>query len=179
MERICAVLLLCTILFPLPAWAKEPLRIIEGVVEKVSDGDTLTVMSGSTKVKVRLYGIDAPEVEKVNRRIGKVSKPGQSCGEEARQALKERVQNRLVRLEVVDIDRYHRSVALVKLGSRDVNREMVQEGWAWAFRKYLGRSDSYFLDDEEKARSEKRGVWKETNPEPPWEFRKRTRTSGG
>ncbi len=38
---------------------------------------------------------------------------------------------------------------------------------------------SLFLDDEDNARIERRGIWQETNPEPPWEFRKRTRTSGG
>lgn len=180
MKRICGVVLLWTILFSLPVWAKEPLRIIDGVVVKVVDGDTITVDSGGTKVKTRLYGIDAPETTKINRKAGLVAKQGQPFGEEALRALTEKVFNRSVRLEVIDIDRYRRAVALVKLGDRDVNREMVQEGWAWAFRKYLDRAHaSLFLEDEDRACSERQGIWQEADPEPPWEFRKRTRTSGG
>ena len=45
--------------------AKEPIRTIEGVVSKISDGDTIHVTDSlGTKVKVRFYGIDAPETEK-------------------------------------------------------------------------------------------------------------------
>ncbi|GLI37558.1 thermonuclease family protein [Geobacter hydrogenophilus] len=179
MKRICGIVLLWTILFSLPAWAKEPLRIIEGVVVKVVDGDTITVDSGGTKVKVRLYGIDAPETEKINRKTGVVTKPGQPYGEEAFRALAAKVSNKSVRLEVMAIDKYRRAVSMVWLGDRKINREMVADGWAWAYRKYLDRSNEYFLDDEGNARSEKRGIWQEADPEPPWEFRKRTRTSGG
>ncbi len=46
------------------AFAKEPIRIVEGFVKKASDGDTITVTSDSSKLKVSLYGIDAPETEK-------------------------------------------------------------------------------------------------------------------
>lgn len=179
MKRICGIVLLWTILFSLPAWAKEPLRIIAGVVVKVVDGDTITVDSGGTKVKVRLYGIDTPETEKIDRKTGVVTKPGQPYGEEALRALTDKVSKQSVRLEVMAIDKYRRTVSLVWLGDREINREMVAEGWAWAYRKYLDPPDAYFLDDEDKARSEKRGIWQEANPEPPWEFRKRTRTSGG
>lgn len=179
MKRICGVVLLWTIFFALPAWAKEPLRIIDGVVVKVVDGDTITVDSGGTRVKVRLDGIDAPETEKINRKTEAVTKPGQPYGEEALRALADKVSNQSVRLEVLAIDKYRRSVSMVWLGDRNINREMVQEGWAWAYRKYLDRSNKYFLDDEGIARSEKRGIWQEADPEPPWEFRERTRTSGG
>ena len=37
----------------------------------------------------------------------------------------------------MDIDRYHRMVAVLYLGDRDINREVVQEGYAWAYREYL------------------------------------------
>src|SRR5689334_7948250 len=66
------------------ALAKDPIRTIEGIVSKVSDGDTVHVTdSQGTKVKVRLYGIDAPETEKSNKKTGHVSKPGQPYGDEA------------------------------------------------------------------------------------------------
>ena len=72
------------LLFPLISVAKEPIRTEEGIVKKVADGDTVTVMTNEgTKLKVRLYGIDAPETEKMNHKTGVVSKPGQPYGEEA------------------------------------------------------------------------------------------------
>lgn len=63
--KMKTLLLLAALLtFTFPAIAKEPIRTLEGIVVKVSDGDTITVNSDGTKVKVRLYGIDAPERRK-------------------------------------------------------------------------------------------------------------------
>ena len=102
-----------------------------------------------SKVKVRFYGIDAPETEKSNRKTGHVSKPGQPYGEEAYQALREKVQRQKVRLDVMDIDRYGRTVSIVWLGQRNINKEMVAEGWAWAYRQYLDRPHaSEYIDAE-------------------------------
>jgi micrococcal nuclease len=115
---VVVIFVLCTG----PAWAKEPIRIIEGVVAKVSDGDTVQVQDPlGTKVKVRLYGIDAPETEKRNRKTGRISKPGQPFGEEAFQALKGKMGGQRVRVEVRDIDRYRRAVSVVRLSGRDIN----------------------------------------------------------
>lgn len=50
------------LLLPISVFAKEPIRVIDAVVMKVNDGDTLTAEASGTKVKVRVYGIDAPEV---------------------------------------------------------------------------------------------------------------------
>jgi len=86
-------------LHSIPAWAKEPIRIIEGMVSKVSDGDTVQVQDAlGTRVKVRLYGIDAPETEKRNRKTGRVSKPGQPYGEEAFLALGGKVGGQFVKV---------------------------------------------------------------------------------
>lgn len=96
----------------------------------MSDGDTLQVQDAlGTKVKVRLYGIDAPETEKKNRKTGRVSKPGQPYGEEAFRALKGKVGGQFVKVEVADIDRYKRAVSVVRYGNRDINQEMVREGF--------------------------------------------------
>lgn len=157
-----------------PAWAREPIRGFEGVVSKVSDGDTVQVQDSlGTKVKVRLYGIDAPETEKRNRKTGRLSKPGQPYGEEAFQALKGKVAGQRVTVEVRDIDRYRRAVSVVRLGGRDIDQEMVREGFAWAYRQYLDRPyASDYIQAEEEARRDRRGLWRQGNPQPPWEFRK-------
>lgn len=70
MKSILLILMLL-ILNVVPALAKDTIRILEGIVSKVSDGDTVQVRDAlGTKVKVRLYGIDAPETEKMNRQTG-------------------------------------------------------------------------------------------------------------
>lgn len=131
MKLIKALLVSLLLTTTLPAAAKEPIRIIEAMVTKVSDGDTIQVTDNlGTKVKVRFYGMDAPETEKGNKRTGKVSKPGQPYGEEAFQALRQKVERQHVRLDVMDIDQYKRTVAIVWLGNRNINQEMVADGWA-------------------------------------------------
>lgn len=155
-------------------FAQNPLRVIEGIVTKVVDGDTIHVVDNlGTKVKVRLYGIDAPETEKKNRSTGKVTKAGMLFGEEAFQALQTKVTARQVKLDVMAVDRYGRTVAVVKLENRDINHEMVTDGWAWAYKQYLDRPHaSIYIGAEEEARLAKRGLWHEVNPQPPWEFRR-------
>ena len=144
------------------------------MVIKVSDGDTLQVKtSEATKLKIRLYGIDAPETEKNNHKTGHISKSGQPYGEEAYKALESKVLGKKVRVVIIDIDRYKRMVGIVYLESRNINIEMIREGWSWAYREYLDRPyASQYLDAEKEARNKRLGLWKQGNPQPPWEFRK-------
>lgn len=176
------VLPMLAIFLAFPAFAKDPVRTIEGIVTKVSDGDTLQVTDPSgTKVKVRFYGVDAPETQKSNKKTGRISRPGQPYGEEAFQALYHKVERQRVRLDIIDIDRYKRTVAIVWLRNRNINREMVAEGWAWAYRQYLDRPHaSEYIEAEDQARRDRRGLWQQSNPQPPWEFRKalKNRTAG-
>jgi len=155
--------------------AKQPIRVIEGTVTKISDGDTIQVADNlGTKIKVRFYGIDAPETEKGNKRTGIISKPGQPYGEEAFQALRQKVDRQRVRLDVMDIDRYGRTVSIVWVSGRNINREMIEEGWAWAYREYLDRPyASEYIAAEDQARRARKGLWRQGgNIQPPWEFRR-------
>ena len=175
-EEIGSVLLTVSLLafLALPASAKEPFRTIEGIVTKVSDGDTIQVTDSlGTRVKVRFYGIDCPETEKGNRKTGRVSKAGQPYGEEAYRALESKVDRQMVRLEVMALDRYGRTVGIVWLMERNINLEMVTDGWAWAYTQYLDRPHaSEYIQAEELAHKAHRGLWQQGNPQPPWEFRK-------
>lgn len=170
-KLIFSILLL---LSTIPAFAKEPIRTIEGVVSKVSDGDTIQITDSlGTKVKVRFYGIDCPETEKGNKRTGKISKQGQPYGEEALHALQGKLERQRVRLDVMTVDRYGRTVSIVWLNNRNINIEMASEGWAWAYRQYLDRPHaSEYIHAEEQARKQRKGLWQQNNPQPPWEFRK-------
>jgi hypothetical protein len=60
----------------------------------------------------------------------------------------------------------------VYLGDRDIKREPVREGHAWAYRKYL--REETLLDDEAHARDNQKGLWElpEAQRVPPWEWRK-------
>lgn len=81
-----------------------------------------------------------------------------------------------MKLDVIDVDRYKRLVCMVWLGNRNINREIVAEGWAWAYRDYLRSAyASEFIGHEQRARSNRAGLWRQSNPEPPWEFRGRLR----
>ena len=145
-------------------------RTVEGFVQKVSDGDTVTLITrDGTKLRVRLYGIDAPEVQHEK-------KPGQPFGEEAKRALAGKVLRKEVTLTIQDTDQYKRVVGIIKIGNRNINEEMVREGWAWAYREYLrGPYVSEFINAEREARERKLGLWQQSNPQPPWEFRKANR----
>ncbi|MBC7948912.1 MAG: thermonuclease family protein [Chitinophagaceae bacterium] len=174
--RPILLIFMLLIFVPMSCFAKEPIRSFDCMVTDVLDGDTIKCAvknSGGTFVKVRLYGIDAPETEKISKK-GHVSKAGQPYGEEASSALKAKIgRQAIVRVDVMAIDRYKRLVGILTLDSRNINREMVAEGWAWAYRQYLDRPHaSEYIQAEEQARSQKKGLWRDNNPQPPWEFRK-------
>ncbi|GAM11095.1 putative endonuclease [Geobacter sp. OR-1] len=157
----------------MPAYAKEPVRIIEVTVTKVSDGDTVHVTDKAGKeVKVRLYGIDAPQANKTDPTSALQSK-GQPYGEEASKALLGKLSGKVVRLDVMGTGKNEKLIAIVWLGKRNINLEMVAEGWAWAHRQYLDKRDSpEYIKLEENARLKRLGLWQQSNPQPPWEFRK-------
>lgn len=141
-------------------------RTIEGMVRAVYDGDTVLLTTREeSRLKVRLYGIDAPETQKPD-------KPGQAYGAISRRTLMYKVMGRRVTAELVDIDKYKRAVAVIRYSGRDINREMVSEGMAWAYRQYLqGAYASEYIEAENLARSRRAGIWREPNPQPPREFR--------
>jgi endonuclease YncB( thermonuclease family) len=111
----------------------------------IADGDTLTILAdGQYQYRVRLSEIDAPE-------------SGQPFGRTSRKMRSDLAFGRQVTVRVVDVDRYGRTVGRVRIGSLDVNAEMVKQGGAWAFRQY--QSDQRFQIWEREARAAKRGLW--------------------
>lgn len=141
-------------------------RIVEGVVRAVYDGDTvLLVTREESRLKVRLYGIDAPETAKPGQ-------PGQPFADISKRTLMFKIMGRRVNAEIMDSDQYHRAVAILRYNGRDINRDMVAEGLAWAYRQYLYVPyAAAYIDAEEVARARRKGLWRESTPLPPWEFR--------
>lgn len=157
------LILLIVVLFSAEAAAGQ---MINGMVREVFDGDTLLAVTRQEgRLKVRLYGIDAPETRKPDR-------AGQPYSDQAKRVLKYKLLGREAQLEVRERDQYGRAVAVVRLGRRDINAEMVAEGMAWAYRRYLeGTYASEYIQLEERARRRYQGLWRQPNPQPPWEFR--------
>src|SRR5512136_208417 len=86
------------------AIARDAIRIVDGFVSKVSDGNYLTVVTKNReKLNVRMYGIDAPELDKINRKTRRIIRPGQPFGLEAKSYLSGMVFGKNVRLSVMDI----------------------------------------------------------------------------
>ena len=151
-----------------PSYASP--RTAEGEVTRVLDGDTLALATREgTKLRVRLYGIDAPEVRHEEM-------AGQPYGKEAKAALAALALGRRVTVEIVEIDAHRRMVGIVYRSGVDINLEMVRIGYAWAYRRYLSAPyASRYLDAEREARGKRLGLWKDANPDPPWEFKRRNR----
>jgi hypothetical protein len=80
-----------------------------------------------------------------------------------------------VRVLVSGPDRYGRLIGEIWLGDRDINRELIREGFAWAYRDYL--TDQTLLEDEAHAKKEGLGLWSDPNPIPPWRWRRGERNA--
>lgn len=157
--RSLPVLLVLTLL-PSNAWAD-----FSGKVVGVIDGDTIEVLSQKTPVRIRLHGIDCPE-------------KGQAFGKRAKQAASALAFGKEVTIQEHGKGKYGRTIADVILPDGvNLNQELVKQGWCWWFRKYAP-ADTTLAALEEEARSEKRGLWQDPSPLPPWEWRKsRTRAN--
>ena len=175
------LLLIAALTIFINAYASQNIiRTVTGTVTKVSDGDTIHITTPEqTKLKVRLYGIDAPETPKINRQSGKVHQPGQPFSEEAQKALKDKIMGKQVRLEILDIDKYRRMVGIVWLNDRNINLEMIREGYAEAFIEYLKPPYRVeFLKAEQEARAGGKNIWSLPGHERPTEYRKRLKERG-
>lgn len=148
----------CLIAGLLPAASAIAAEAFSGRVVGVHDGDTLTVLVGEQRIKVRLAGIDAPEL-------------AQSHGREARQAMSALVFGRDVRVEVVDIDRYRRKVARVQVDDYDVGATLVRDGHAWWYEQYAPR-DAALRRLQDEARGQRRGLWRDVAAVAPWDWRR-------
>jgi len=143
--------------------------VFADTVMKVKDGDTVVIApdGGGAFYTCRLYGIDAPETPKRG-------KPGQPYGEEATKYLKRLVLGQSVEVTKTGEKTYNREVCILTKDGVNINLEMVRQGYAWAYRRYLRRPyASEYIEAEEEARAHRLGIWKQANPQPPWEFRRR------
>ncbi len=139
-------------------------EVLLGTVIAVHDGDTITLQNESGQKKIRLAGIDAPELK-------------QPYGVESRRALREVVLDKQVRVETAKIDKFGRVVGRVILDGQDINLKQLQLGMAWVYRAYLkelSKEDrATYLEAEAQSKVTPVGLWKDSNPVEPWIWRKK------
>lgn len=148
------------------AKSKLPLEVATadsfiGRVIRVGDGDTFDIAFGEAgeKVRVRLYGLDAPEL-------------AQPHGREARDFLSKLLLNREVRVDKEDLDQFGRVVGQVFDSGLSINLTLVASGHAWVYERYCQAPICHQMKNEEnQARQKKLGLWGQPDPQPPWQWR--------
>jgi endonuclease YncB( thermonuclease family) len=114
-----------------------------GGVPTINDGDSIT-LGGE---RIRLVGIDAPEYAQLCRKDG----ADYACGRHARDALIRLVAGKPIACSGWERDRYSRLLAVCTAGGVDLNRSLVEQGWAVAYGDYD--------DAESLARQKRMGLW--------------------
>ncbi len=121
---------------------------------RIIDGDTIHI----NQIKYRLHGIDAPEI----KQLCKMKEKNYKCGVKSKEFLVALIGNKLVKCNQKDIDRYKRIVAECFAGQTNLNKELVKNGWAVAYRDY----SKDYVADEEFAQKNSLGMWKGTFTHP-------------
>ncbi|MBX3289567.1 MAG: thermonuclease family protein [Acidobacteria bacterium] len=140
----------------------DELSLIEGRVVLIPDGDQVAIRTKEGKgYTVRIQGIDAPEGD-------------QSFGKKARGKLSDMVLNKDVKVIVLRRDRNDRYVGSVYHNGQDVGLKMLESGMAWHYRSSSSEQAAdvraRYARAELKARNDRKGLWSENAPIPPWEF---------
>lgn len=140
-------------------------NIILGTVVSIGDGDTIRINSNNQSLTIRLGCIDAPEV--------KQAPWGQQSRSRLQQILPIGTQ---VQIRKIDTDQYGRTVGEIVTSNtgRNINLEMVSEGQAVVYHKYLSgcsANKTEYLSAEAKAKQQRLGYWSQSNPVMPWTFR--------
>uniref|UniRef100_UPI0035325679 thermonuclease family protein n=1 Tax=Cupriavidus sp. WGlv3 TaxID=2919924 RepID=UPI0035325679 len=135
-----------------------------GRVVRIVDGDTLTVLNDEKReIRVRLAGIDAPE-------------HSQAWGERSRQYLASLAFAKRVSVEWYKTS-YNRVIGVVIADGVDISLAQVKVGLAWHYKRYEAeqapKDRQAYAAAELEARKERRGLWQDPEPIPPWDFRRR------
>ena len=114
----------------------------------ITDGDTIKIINK----RIRLHGIDTPEKKQICIKNTKEY----SCGKEATDALAKKINGSRVTCKVQNrLDRYKRYIGVCFVGEVNLNKWMVRNGYAIAYRRY----SKDYNEDESYAKKNKLGLW--------------------
>ena len=117
-------------------------------VPRIIDGDTIKI----SNKRIRFYGIDTPEKKQICIKNSKEYR----CGQIATNALIKKINGERVMCKVQDkLDRYKRYIGVCFFGDLNLNKWMVRNGYAVAYRKY----SKDYIEDENYAKKNKIGLW--------------------
>jgi micrococcal nuclease len=133
-----------------------------GKVIKIKDGDTVVVLDSlNHQTTLRLAEVDCPE-------------SSQAFGKKAKDFTIAQVATKNVTYQIVNIDRYGRTVAKVYYdGGKYLSEEIIKFGFGWHYKQYSTSEKLAAL--ERNARKEKLGLWFDKNATAPWAFRKKNK----
>lgn len=151
-----------TVVIP-SATVDEKTNLIEGRVSLVYDGDTISVTTKDGAIySIWLKSIDAPESK-------------QNYAKKARKMLAELIEGKEVKVIIYKKDMYDRYIGTVYYNGQDVGLRQIEAGMAWHFKQFIYEQTAeerrIYAQAEQKARSEKAGLWEDSKPVAPWEFR--------
>lgn len=162
MKRILSLVLMLMALLVCNANATH---VMQGRVVGVSDGDSLTLLDAEKRqYKIRLQGIDAPEIK-------------QAYGQKSKESLSKMVHGKTIQVHAYKKDRFGRTVGQVMLGDIDICLEQVRRGLAWHFKDYQDEQSAEDRErydrSEKQAREQGLGLWQDAAPVAPWVFRQK------
>lgn len=131
----------------------------EVTVIRILDGDTFVgVTTKGEHLKMRIHAIDAPE-------------KGQPFSQKAKQQLYDYIYQKKIYVRTINIDRYKRFIVKVfTKDGKDVGLQMISSGLAWHYVKY--DNSTVYAIAEKKSRKHRLGIWQDSNPIAPWQWRK-------
>ena len=163
MQKLSLILFSLLIFFSLTTLSISNEKNISGKAE-VIDGDTIKI----NKIKIRLFGIDAPEKKQICKKIY-ISflifnfQKDYKCGEKSTLALLKKLKDKEVKCIIEkNKDRYNRNIGICYIKNQDINSWLVKNGYAIAYTRY---SKKYELD-EQYAKENKLGIWRGAFVEP-------------
>lgn len=127
------------------------------VLEKVLDGDTVIIRDGAQSYHLRLLDIDAPELQQV-------------FGKQSKRSLAQLCMDAPLSVQTQGQDLYGRTLGHLYCGKQDASRSQIAMGMAWFNQRYSQRHELQAL--QKQAQQQALGLWQQTNPMPPWQWRK-------
>jgi endonuclease YncB( thermonuclease family) len=138
-------------------------------VSLVYDGDTISVTTPDGKIySIWLKSIDAPESK-------------QNYSKKSRKILADFIEGKDVKVIIYKKDLYDRYIGTVYFNGQDVGLKQIEAGMAWHFKQFAFEQNAeerrMYAQAEQKARADKIGLWEDSKPIAPWDYRSGKKTS--